>query len=105
MPTATPRPPLAYQLAVIQQNGYVASNAPLVQEYRHALDVLAPKCRESRQNLADFAVATHNFLAKHGIQETELSTLQHVADSIPADAPVMICRDVFAAYATLRIGG
>ena len=76
-----------------------------VSDYQHALNALAPKCKQDEQHIAGIANGTLEDLQKNGVtDETELSVLQHLDGSIPKGAPRMDCIGVAASYATLREG-
>lgn len=76
-----------------------------VGDYQHALDALAPKCKQDEQHIAGIANGTLEDLQKNGVtDETELSVLQHLDQSIPKGAPRMDCVGIAASYATLREG-
>jgi hypothetical protein len=76
-----------------------------VGDYQHALDALAPKCKQDEQHIAGIANGTLEDLQKNGVtDETELSVLQHLDQSIPKGAPRMDCVSIAASYATLREG-
>src|SRR5579859_6101687 len=81
----TSDPPIEYKLAVIQTGAYVDPNDPLVGQFATALDDLQSKCTEPRDRLGDFAVVTHTQMGLHGVNETQLSILEHVNASIPED--------------------
>ncbi len=89
-------------LAIIQKQGYLADSDPLVGQFKRQLDLLEPKCKDTRSRLADMTVATHDIMAKAGVEETHLSILTNVTASIPDSGPQWNCADIFAAYATLR---
>lgn len=94
---ATPGP--AKMLADLDAGRYPIS------DYQHALDALAPKCKQDEQHIAGIANSTLEDLQKNGVtDETELSVLQHLDQSIPKGAPRMDCVGIAASYATLREG-
>jgi hypothetical protein len=92
-------------LASIQAGQEVGEADALTQKFRVALDSLAPKCKERRIRLSDFTVNSQDLLAKDGIGESLLSLLRHIDASIPDNFGAQPCRDIFAAYITLREGG
>lgn len=80
-------------------------NSQPVSAYQRALDALAPKCTQDRQRIAGIGNATLQDLQKNGVtDESELSVLQHLNDSLPAGSPRTDCVSIAAAYATLREG-
>lgn len=54
--------------------------------------------------LGGFAVTAQELLANGGVTETLLSSLRNVDASIPSEAPVMDCTDIFTSYVVLRGG-
>ena len=94
---STPGP--AQMLADLDGNAHPAA------AYQRALDALAPKCTQDRKNIAGIGNATLQDLQKNGItDETELSVLEHLNQSLPAGTPRTDCVSIAAAYATLREG-
>ena len=76
-----------------------------VSDYQTALDLLAPKCTQDEYNIAALAYATYNDLVKNGVKdETRLTVLQHLNQSIPDSLGKTDCGQMLAAYATLREG-
>lgn len=95
--TSTPGP--AQMLADLDGNAHPAA------AYQRALDALAPKCTQDRKSIAGIGNATLQDLQKNGItDETELSVLEHLNQSLPAGSPRTDCVSIAAAYATLREG-
>lgn len=95
--TSTPGP--AQKLADLD------GNSQPVSVYQRALDSLAPKCTQDREHIAGIANATLQDLQKNGVtDESELSVLQHLGQSIPAGSSRTDCVSIAAAYATLREG-
>lgn len=93
----TPGP--AQMLADLDGNAHPAAT------YQRALDALAPKCTQDRKSIAGIGNATLEDLQKNGISdETELSVLEHLDESLPAGSPRTDCVSIAAAYATLREG-
>ncbi len=95
--------PYEVMLATIEKQSPVAASDPLVAAFKVQLDLLEPRCVETRGQLSDLAVSTRDIMAKRGVEESLLSILKGVASSLPASGSRMKCTDVFAAYATLRI--
>lgn len=104
-PRASATPSLAYKLATIEKGTSVAPSDPLVAQMDSALRALRSKCGDTTEELAGYAVVIHNDMAKRGVEEGKLSILQHVADSMPPGMKMTSCKEVFAAYATLRLDG
>jgi hypothetical protein len=97
---AHPTPGPAQKLADLD------GNAQPVAAYQRALDALAPKCTQGRARIAAIGNATLQDLQENGItDETELSVLRHLNDSLPAGSPRTDCVSIAAAYATLRENG
>lgn len=100
-------PSLEYQLAVVGRNGYVREDDPVVARFGRALDSLAAKCPESRQQLADMGVKGHQILGQKQIAEQLIDVLENWRASMPDGAQkgqVGPCADILAAYVTLRVG-
>ncbi|MFD9615063.1 hypothetical protein ACFWWS_37450, partial [Streptomyces sp. NPDC059083] len=71
-----------------------------------ALDALRGACREDDGKLYVEAKRANELMQKAGINdETTLTVLQHLRDSLPADAPTMDCAGVLAEYTMLREKG
>lgn len=101
----TPTPTLGTMLIVIQTGLPVSPGDPLATQFQGQLDTLAPRCSDTEARLSDFTVATRDVMLKRGVAESYLSILSHVNASIPAGLDPQPCAPIFAAYATLRIGG
>lgn len=77
---------------------------PLVQ-YQAALGVLDAECTQDETHIAALANAGYQDLVKNGItDETRLSVLRHLADSIPPGGAPVDCAGVLSAYLVLREG-
>lgn len=76
-----------------------------VADYQTALDALAPKCTQDQATIAGLGDAGYNDLVKNGVtDETRLSVLQHLNDSIPASLGKTDCTGMLSAYLVLREG-
>ncbi len=95
-------PSVEVRLASVQNQEYAADDDPLVGQFKQQLDMAEPRCTETRLQLADLAVLTHDQLAKSGVQESHLSILADVTAAIPDAGPRLKCAEVFATYQTLR---
>jgi len=91
-------------LATFQEGSDPASGDPLVAKLNTALNRLAPKCRESHHKLAAETWASWKDLRKNGVDESILSVLTHVRESIPAVMGRTNCAQIMAAYLLLREG-
>ena len=79
----------------------LASSDPAA--YATAFAALLPRCQESQDLVAQYVSNTLGVLQKsHITDETRLTVMRHLTDSIPASAGPMKCLQVAAAYATLR---
>ena len=68
-----------------------------------AIDRLHPGCTESGPALGREAGRALQLLQQHGVtDETVLTVLVHLRDSIPPGVPDMNCADVLGAYISLR---
>ena len=76
-----------------------------VSDYQAALDALAPKCTQDETFVAGLGNSGYDDLTKNGIHdETRLTVLQHLNESIPDSLGKTDCGQMLAAYATLREG-
>ena len=73
-----------------------------VSTFQQNLDSLKRKCLDSEEKIASFVYGTQKTMEKNGVNESLASVIEHVDQSIPANAPKQRCIGVFAAYATLR---
>jgi hypothetical protein len=74
-----------------------------VAPYAAALNALQPACTQDRAGIAGLGDAGLTDLEKNGIRdETRLTVLQHLRDSIPASGGRTDCAGVLAAYLVLR---
>jgi hypothetical protein len=77
-----------------------------VSSYQAAVDALAPKCTQDEVHIAGLGDAGYKDLIKNGItDETRLSVLQHLSDSIPASLGKTDCTAMLSAYLVLREQG
>jgi len=77
-----------------------------VADYQAALDALAPKCTQDETHIAGLGDAGYNDLVKNGINdETRLTVLQHLDQSIPASLGKTDCTSMLSAYLVLREQG
>jgi hypothetical protein len=75
-------------------------------DYQAALDALAPKCTQDVAHIAGLGDAGYQDLVKNGItDETRLTVLQHLSDSIPASLGKTDCTGMLSAYLVLREQG
>jgi hypothetical protein len=75
-------------------------------EEQAALDAVTPACSETPDKLDAEAAKTVELLEEKGVDdETTVTVLQHLRQSIPDGAPVMNCSTVLAPYITMRTGG
>lgn len=81
-----PSEPLEYQLAVINEGGYVAKDDITVTRFRHLLETLDQKCFNSKQQIADIVVKAQEILRNnYGIEIKLLDLMEGVNKSIPYD--------------------
>jgi hypothetical protein len=72
---------------------------------QQALDAVSPACSETPDKLDAEASKAVELLAEKGVHdETTLTVLQHLRQSIPVGAPVMDCATVLGPYITMRTG-
>ncbi|MFD6357959.1 hypothetical protein [Nocardia tengchongensis] len=71
-----------------------------------ALDALHGACSENDGKLYAEAKRTNELLQKGGVtDETTLTVLQHLRDSLPEGTQAMKCSDVLGSYVVLRTKG
>ena len=94
----------AYKLAVY--DGSSSPDAATVARYQTALDGLKQLCKEDEDKLAGEIWASWTDLEKnHVTDETNLTLIRHIKDSIdPSIAPTN-CSAIMATYLTLRESG
>ncbi len=91
----------AYKLA-LYDSGY-APDATTVAKYQSALDVLKQHCTEDEPTLASEIWASWKDLESNKVtDETILSLMAHITQSVPASAAPTDCRAVMAAYLLMR---
>lgn len=74
--------------------------------YQAALDALGPKCTQDEVHIAGLGDAGYQDLVKNGVtDETRLTVLQHMDDSIPASLGKTDCAGILSAYLVLREQG
>jgi hypothetical protein len=77
-----------------------------VADYQAALDALAPKCTQDEVHIAGLGDAGYQDLVKNGINdETRLTVLQHLDQSIPASIGKTDCAGMLSGYLVLRENG
>lgn len=77
-----------------------------VGDYQAALDALGPKCTQDEAGIAGLGDAGYQDLEKNGVtDETRLTVLQHMSDSIPASMGRTDCASILSAYLVLREQG
>lgn len=82
-----------------------AGHASPAAAYTAAFATLSKDCTEQGTPLANEVEATLGLLQKAKVTgETNLTVMQHLAQSIPAGSPKMSCANVAGAYVTLREG-
>ena len=101
--TTAATPPVPEQLRDMD----IAANVDVQPQsaYNTAFAALSKDCTEQGVPLANEVHATLGLLQKAKItDETHLTVMQHIAQSIPAGSPKMSCADIAGAYVTLREG-
>lgn len=87
--------------ALDKRSNTVQSNT--VRQYTELLDHLALKCKENRNQIADFSVKGVERLGKKRVTISHFEFLHSMKASIPGDVPpgVLSCAEVAAALVTL----
>lgn len=76
-----------------------------VTDYQAALNALAPKCTQDEVHIAGLGDAGYKDLVLNGVtDETRLTVLQHLDQSIPASVGKTDCTGMLSAYLVLREG-
>ena len=71
--------------------------------YQRAIDALSAKCSNPPDNIPNIVQGTLKVLNDGGVHdETNMSVLQNLSDSLPEGAPKMDCVDIGGVYVTLR---
>ena len=89
---------------MVEKGDYVDPDDPVVAQLGSALDKFQTKCDSPRDRLANVMVSMHDRMKDRGVDESYLSILTHVYDSIP-DGTYYHGSEIsepFAAYAVLR---
>jgi hypothetical protein len=77
-----------------------------VADYQAALDALGPKCTQDAAHIAGLGDAGYKDLVKNGVtDETRLTVLRHLSDSIPASLGRTDCAGILSGYLVLREQG
>jgi hypothetical protein len=91
---------------VAADNAKYGTGPTIAADEQQALDAVSPACSETPDKLDAEASKTVELLAEKGVHdETTVTVLRHLRQSIPASAPVMNCATVLAPYITMRTGG
>jgi hypothetical protein len=103
--TTTPTPPTPAEILRVWDANSNHDTTGTGADYQAAFDQVTPKCTQTAAQLPAMVEATHKILTDGGVtDETGLTVLQHLGDSIPAGSGPQDCVQLLAAYATLRTG-
>ncbi|MCM3887448.1 hypothetical protein [Frankia sp. R82] len=100
--TPAANPPAAVKLANL--DGLTHPSPAQVAEYQQALTTLDKGCGGTDDANAALVYATRELEVKDGVHDSELTIAQAVAQTAATGA-VKDCKDLFAAFATLRDPG
>jgi hypothetical protein len=104
--SAAPAPPSSAQASPAQVLADLDGDTRPVADYQAALDALGPKCSQDAAHIAGLGDAGYKDLVKNGVtDETRLTVLQHLADSIPASLGRTDCVSILSGYLVLREQG
>lgn len=94
--------PIEAKLAALDTRSNTVQSS-IVRQYAQLLDHLALKCRENRQQIADFSSKGVELLGNKRVTISHFGFLQSMKASIPDDAPpgILSCAEVAAALVTL----
>lgn len=80
---------LAYQLATINNGGYISKSDITITRFKYLLRTLDKKTFESKQNIADMTVKCQQILRKdYGVEMGLLEIMENLNDSIPSGTKV-----------------
>jgi len=90
---------LEYQLAVIDNKGYVSKDDTRVVRFRYLLSELDKKCSNSQQDIANATVMAQKILReKYGKEVGLLSLMEGVHQSIPDGSPTLDYAETITLY-------
>lgn len=81
--------------------------APPAEDVAHftlGLDTLAQRCTNTREDLADLVVATHDYVRRKGRAATYEQVLDSAVEAVP-ESWGRDCAEVFAGWATVYLSG
>lgn len=100
-PTSTVDAPLEYQLASINAGDLVEEDDATIAEFGDLLDDLESLCPDSRQDIADLGVSSHELIIERGSSEPLLQTMQTVAQLLREGTAIVeddSCTSAFALW-------
>ena len=104
--SAGPSPAASAAVSPAQRLADLDGDAQDVADYQAALDALGPKCTQDQAFIAGLGDTGYRDLVKNGVtDETRLSVLQHLSDSIPASLGRTDCTGILSGYLVLREQG
>ncbi len=104
VPTDTPTPTLAYELAALDAGGNLPANDPSVATYQTLLDSLHNKTGDSEQTIADETVRGQQLLHDKGKDVTLLDLLKGVNTAISSKSEHIHYAEALAALITIMEG-
>jgi hypothetical protein len=104
--TQAAAPPASAAASPAQMLADLDGDTQPVADYQAALDALGPKCTQDEAHVAALGNAGYEDLIKNGVNdETRLSVLKHLSDSIPASLGRTDCVGILSGYLVLREQG
>ena len=94
--------PIEAKLAALDTRSNTLQSS-IVRQYAQLLDHLALKCKENRQQIADFSTKGVELLGKKRVTISHFGFLHSMKEAIPDDVPpgILSCAEVAAALVTL----
>ena len=77
--------PLAWELAVVNVDGDLPVDHPLVAEFREILDRLETRCSNSRREIVEVCIAAYYYRKERGSLDTLLELTQTIEGAIGSE--------------------
>jgi len=98
-PKETKDPSVEYQLAVINEGGYVEEDDPVVDEFKTLIDSIDEKVIEEPTEIGDILVTAQEILwDKYKIRISLLEITKNLEQSLPDDVPNLKFEEITVAY-------
>lgn len=98
-PKETKDPSVEYQLAVINEGGYVEEDDPVVDEFKSLVESIDKKVVEGPTEIGDILVTGQEILAdKYDIRISLLELTSNLEESLPDDSTNLNFEEIAVAY-------